>query len=137
MPVPPGGRTRLWALTEILAGLGLEPKASKTRIVHLREGGEGLDFLGFHHRWVRARSPKFKHLSFLARWPTRQAMQHARDRIEQLTVRRRVLLPVEEVVGDINRFLRGWAAFFRYGNSTEHFVDIRWYMRRCAWHVRG
>jgi RNA-directed DNA polymerase len=21
--------------------------------VHLAEGGEGLDFLGFHHRWVR------------------------------------------------------------------------------------
>jgi RNA-directed DNA polymerase len=40
--------------TRILAGLGLEPKAAKTRIVHLAEGGEGLDFLGFHHRWVRA-----------------------------------------------------------------------------------
>ena len=40
----------LVALTEILHGLGLEPKASKTRIVHLAEGGEGLDFLGFHRR---------------------------------------------------------------------------------------
>jgi len=36
-------------LTGLLAGLGLEPKAAKTRIVHLDEGGEGLDFLGFHH----------------------------------------------------------------------------------------
>ena len=33
-----------------LAGLGSELKPSKTRIVHLREGGEGLEFLGFHHR---------------------------------------------------------------------------------------
>ena len=33
-------------LTDLLAGLGLEPKAAKTRIVHLEEGGEGLDFLG-------------------------------------------------------------------------------------------
>jgi hypothetical protein len=41
-------------LTQLLAELGLEPKAAKTRIVHLTEGGEGLDFLGFHHRWVRA-----------------------------------------------------------------------------------
>ncbi len=32
-------------LIELLAELGLEPKASKTRIVHLEEGGEGFDFL--------------------------------------------------------------------------------------------
>ena len=42
-------------LTALLAGLGLEPKAAKTRIVHLEEGGEGVDFLGFHHRMVRSR----------------------------------------------------------------------------------
>ncbi|MEV6032851.1 hypothetical protein AB0L65_16965 [Nonomuraea sp. NPDC052116] len=37
-----------------LADLGLQPKAAKTRIVHLAEDGEGFDFLGFHHRLVRA-----------------------------------------------------------------------------------
>jgi RNA-directed DNA polymerase len=41
-------------LTALLADLGLEPKAAKTRIVHLEEGGEGFDFLGFHHRLVRS-----------------------------------------------------------------------------------
>ena len=118
----------LVALTEILQGLGLEPKASKTRIVHLVEGAEGLDFLGFHHRWVSDRPSRSRHrVSFLARWPTRQAMQRARDRIRQFTMRSRVLLPVEEVVGSLNRFLRGWVGFFRYGNSTQHFIDIRWY----------
>jgi len=35
----------LEALTAILADLGLEPKAAKTRIVHLEERGEGFDFL--------------------------------------------------------------------------------------------
>jgi len=59
----------LAALTGILAGLGLEPKAAKTRIVHLAEDGDGLDFLGFHHRWVRAESPRHRHIQFLARWP--------------------------------------------------------------------
>ena len=42
-------------LTEILAGLGSELKPAKIRIVHLVEGGEGFDFLGFHHRLVRSR----------------------------------------------------------------------------------
>jgi group II intron reverse transcriptase/maturase len=33
-------------LRVLLAELGLEPKEAKTRIVHLVEGGEGVDFLG-------------------------------------------------------------------------------------------
>ena len=28
---------------------------------------------------------------------------------------------------DVNRFLRGWAAFFRFGNSSQHFHKIRTY----------
>jgi hypothetical protein len=93
----------------ILAELGLELKPAKTRIVHLREGGEGVDFLGFHHRRVRGRTAGSRHVAFLARWPSRQAMQHARDRVRELTARDRLRWPVEQVVGDLNRFLRGWA----------------------------
>jgi pimeloyl-ACP methyl ester carboxylesterase len=80
----------LVALTAILAELSMAPKAAKTRIVHLAEGGEGLDFLGFHHRWVRSRDDRFKHVAFLARWPSRQAMQRARDRVRELTGRNRL-----------------------------------------------
>ena len=58
----------LAALRSVLAELGLELKAAKTRIAHLREGGEGLDFLGFHHRRVRGDRGN-RHLRFLARWP--------------------------------------------------------------------
>jgi RNA-directed DNA polymerase len=65
----------LVALTAILAELGLELKPAKTRIGHLREGGEGVDFLGFHHRWVRGNTLRSRHLCFLARWPSRQATQ--------------------------------------------------------------
>ena len=68
-----------------------------------------------------------RHLRFLARWPSRQAMQHARDRIREITARRRLLLPVEEVVQDLNRFLRGWAGYFRYGNSARQFDKIDHY----------
>ena len=112
------------ALTVILAEMGLEPKQAKTRIVRLTEGGEGLDFLGFHHRWVRSRDARFKHVEFLARWPSRQAMEHARDRVRELTGRDRLRWPIEQIVGDLNRFLRGWAGYFRYGNSTVQFDQI-------------
>jgi RNA-directed DNA polymerase len=117
-------------LVELLADLGLEPKAAKTRIVHLQVGGEGVDFLGFHHRLVRAWARTGgKQVTFLARWPANKAMQHARDRIRQLTDRSRLLLPVEWIVQDINLFLPGWAGYFKYGNSARHFDKIRYYAK--------
>lgn len=54
-------------------------------------------------------------------------MQRARDRIRELTARRRMLLRVEVIVEDVNRFLRGWAGYFRYGNSALRFEKIRSY----------
>jgi len=105
--------TALERITALLAELGLQPKAAKTRIVHLEVGGGGLDFLGFHHRLVRSTGKTGRRpVTFLARWPADRAMQHARDRIRELTDRSRLLLPVTVMVEDINRFLRGWAAFF-------------------------
>jgi RNA-directed DNA polymerase len=112
-------------LTSLLADLGLAPKAAKTRIVHLTEAGEGFDFLGFHHRLVRARGRQgARRVVFLARWPSRTAAQHARDRIRELTDRSRLLMPVERIVQDVNAFLRGWAGYFRYGNSARAFDKI-------------
>jgi RNA-directed DNA polymerase len=54
-------------------------------------------------------------------------MQRIRDRIRDLTDRRRLLLDVEGIVGDVNRALRAWAAYFRYGNSARYFDKIRAY----------
>ena len=66
---------------------------------------------------------------FLARWPSDKAMQHARDRIRELTRRSRLLLAPEWIAEDLNRFLRGWAAYFRFGNSADRFGKISEYAR--------
>ena len=117
-------------LTDLLAGLGLEPNAAKTRIVHLEVGGEGFDFLGFHHRLVRSRGLNGKKpVTFLARWPADKAMRHARDRIRELTGRRRLPLRPETIAQDMNMFLRGWAAYFKYGHSAQRLSEIRQYAR--------
>ena len=52
-------------------------------------------------------------------------MRHVRDRVRELTARCRLCLPVEWIVADVNRVLRGWAQYFRYGNSAHHFDKIR------------
>jgi hypothetical protein len=38
-------------------------------------------------------------------------MQHARDRVRDLTAHRRLWLPVDAIVQDVNTFLRGWAGY--------------------------
>ncbi len=48
-----------------------------------------------------------EHFTFLARWPSRRATQHAGERAGELTARERLRLTVERVVEELNRFLRG------------------------------
>ena len=94
----------------LLAGLGLEPKAAKTRIVHLTADAEdGVDFLGFHHRLVTVTSRRTgRKFAFLARWPRNEKMQYARDRIRDITSRPRLRLPIGQIVTEMNAFLRGF-----------------------------
>jgi len=112
-------------LRALLAALGLELAEDKTRLVCVNDDGEGFDFLGFHHRMVQSfRRPEVR---FLARWPSARAIQAARARIREITDRRRLLLPVEDVVADLNRFLTGWGGYFRRGNSTVQFHKVDLY----------
>ena len=53
-------------------------------------------------------------------------MQHARDRLRELTDRSRLPMPAEWVVQEMNGFLKGWAAYFRYGNSARRFPQLQW-----------
>jgi len=76
---------------------------------------------------VRGNTPRSRHLCFLARWPSRQASQRARYRIREITDRSRLLVPVEQIVRDLNWFLRGWSGYFRYGNSAREFNKINHY----------
>ncbi len=104
-------------LRALLADLGLELAEAKTRLVGLDREGEGFDFLGFHHRLVDSfRRPGTR---WLARWPLARAMQAARQRIREITDRRLLLRPPEEIVADLNRFLIGWGGHFRHGNSSR------------------
>lgn len=110
-------------LRALLAELRLELADAKTRLVYLDNDGEGsFDFLGFHHRMVESFSKPGRH--FLARWPSARATQAARARIRELTDRRLLRLPVEDVVASLNRFLAGWGGYFRRGNSTTQFHKL-------------
>jgi RNA-directed DNA polymerase len=109
-------------LRALLAALGLELAEAKTRLVCVSDDGEGFDFLGFHHRMVDGfRRPEVR---WLARWPSARATRQARARIREITDRRLLLRPPEEIVADLNRFLIGWGGYFRRGNSSRQFDKI-------------
>jgi len=55
-------------------------------------------------------------------------MQSVRAKVRSLTDRRFVGLPVEVIVARLNRVLRGWAAYFRNGNSARKFAAIDGYV---------
>ncbi|MHB8592832.1 MAG: group II intron maturase-specific domain-containing protein, partial [Acidimicrobiales bacterium] len=59
--------------------------------------------------------------------PSLVATSGDRSRSRFLTMRARLVAPVEQVVAEINLFLRGWAGFFRFGNSAWVFEETRKY----------
>jgi len=114
-------------LRALLAALRLELADAKTRLVCLDNDGEGsFDFLGFNHRMVESFSKPGWH--YLARWPSAAATRAARQKIRELTDRRLLRLSVKDVVANLNRFLTGWAGYFRRGNSTTQFHKLDLYV---------
>lgn len=109
-----------------LEPLGLRLHPDKTRIVELRNGVEGFDFLGFHHRMVESRRQRGRF--WLNKWPSPRAMASIRGKVRDLTAPSRVGLSLDVVVEELNPVLRGWGAYFRQGNSSAKFGAIDCYV---------
>jgi RNA-directed DNA polymerase len=130
-------RAALEAAGEILGGLGLRLHPDKTKVVDLREGREGLDFLGCHFRarmsgrlWEQKRIIRY----YLHRWPSQRAMNRIRDKIRDRTGRNRVgVKDIREVIADLNPLLRGWGNYFRTGNAAVKFRQVD---RYTAWRLK-
>jgi RNA-directed DNA polymerase len=138
-------RAALEAVRDILASLGLELHPDKTKVVDLREGREGLDFLGCHFRarmsgrlWEQKRIVRY----YLHRWPSQQAMKRLRDKIRDQTGRNRTSVKdIREVIVDLNPLLRGWGNYFRTGNAAVKFIQadryVAWRLHRLMVRKRG
>jgi RNA-directed DNA polymerase len=113
---------------EVLARLKLELHPDKTRRVDLSWGKQGFDFLGCHLRkrlsgpiWERKR----KRVYFLQRWPSARSMKRVRQRVKELTDRKRGgVKDVRVIIRDLNPVLRGWGGYFRTGNASPKFNRV-------------
>jgi RNA-directed DNA polymerase len=134
----------LAAVGAILTDLGLRLHPDKTKVADLREGCEGLDFLGCHFRarmsgrlWEQKRIVRY----YLHRWPSQAAMARLRDKVRERTGRKRVGTDIREVIAGLNPILRGWGNYFRTGNAADKFVQIdryvTWRLHRLLVKKRG
>jgi hypothetical protein len=55
-------------------------------------------------------------------------MASIRAKVRDRTTRHLVGLSLETVVADLNPVLRGWAAYFRHGNSSQKFGIVNSYV---------
>ena len=56
-------------------------------------------------------------------------MASIKAKIRDRTDRSFARLPLEYAVEDVNRVVRGWGNYFRYGNSADKFAEIDGYVR--------
>lgn len=122
---------------QVLADLGLELHREKTKVVDLREGREGLDFLGCHfHAHVSGKLlERGMRRYYLQRWPSQAAMKRVRQRIKALTGRGRAGQDIRDVIRDLNPILRGWGNYFRTGNASTKFIQVDDYVEHRLWRL--
>ncbi len=120
----------------LLGDLGLELHPDKTRVVDLREGSQGFDFLGCHLRarmsgrlWEQHQIVRY----YLHRWPSARSMKRARERVRALTGRNRGGMQLPDLIQVLNLFLRGWGNYFRTGNAAHKFRQLD---RHVAWRLK-
>ncbi len=113
-------------LEQTLEGeLGRRINREKTRILDLSEPGASLDFRGYPFRFDRDLSGRPK--KYLNLFPSLGAQKRLREKVHALTEARNKA-PLPEVIGDLNRVLRGWGSYFGEGYPSRVFRRMNWYV---------
>lgn len=115
----------LWGeVATILEPMGLSLSVEKSRVCHV---DEGFDFLGWriHRRLWKGHGGK----RAVYTYPSKKALTSLMAKIRSLT-RRSKHFTLGDLLHSVNRVLRGWCEYFRYGVSSRTFSYVDYF----TWH---
>jgi RNA-directed DNA polymerase len=112
-----------WIEAKLETWMGLEINREKTQVVNLRKVGQSLDFLGFTFRFDRSLYKNWKR-RYLNVFVSEKSVAREREKLRELTARRRSCMPIPLMIREVNRQLTGWGNYFSYGYPRKAFRKI-------------
>lgn len=122
-----GPRLCAWVEGVLEGRMGLVVNREKTRIVKLKEKGASFDFLGFTFGWMpdlQGRGHRY-----LGVRPSEKALARERAALREIVSIRSGCMPLPDLVGGLNRHLKGWANYFDFGYPRHVFRRVNDYVR--------
>ena len=108
-----------------LGDLDLILNRDKTTTVDLKKAGSSFDFLGFTFRQDRSLHGPGRYINVV---PSEKSLKRARSKVHDMTIRR-ITAPVQEVIGNVSRFLTGWRNYFNFVYPRVAFKKVDWYVQ--------
>ena len=103
--------------------IGVKLNMEKTKVVNILSG-EPFGFLGFDIRRIKSRE---KNRYYISMTPKKKARQAIKAKIREI-IRCGGSTPAKELIKRINTVVAGWAEYFRVGNSSRAFSEVRDYL---------
>jgi RNA-directed DNA polymerase len=128
-------RLRDWIEGKLEGWLGLQLNRDKTRVANLQQLGQSLDFLGYTFRQDRDQYGRPQRYWNLV--PSRKAVAREREALRGLINLHHCHTPLPELIGRVNRQMRGWANYFGLGYPRNTFRSLNHFVRyRLSVHLR-
>ncbi|MEJ3748648.1 group II intron reverse transcriptase/maturase [Actinomycetes bacterium KLBMP 9797] len=108
-------------IAEVLTGMGLRLSPEKTLITHI---DEGLDFLGWRIQRHRKRGTGKQYVYV---YPAKKTLVAITAKVKTIC-RKNTNQPLELLLIQLNRMLRGWTSHFKHGCSNATFSYLRSYL---------
>jgi RNA-directed DNA polymerase len=105
----------------VLSTMGLRLSPEKTLVTHI---DEGLVFLGWRIQRHRKRGTGKQYVYV---YPAKKSLAAVMAKVKTIC-RQNTNLPLEALLQRLNRMLRGWTAYFKYGCSHVTFSYLRSYL---------